>query len=168
MKHPLLILLVALTVVALAQAAYQLFQLPALVAAHFDAAGQVNGWMSRVYYFRHQLFVVLAVAAVFGVLAAVAALLPDRLINLPHRDYWLAPARREETRRRLAGMVLASGCGAMAFFIFLHQRILQANHAPDRQLTPSFGVILAVALVLIVGPALGPLRSFWRRPPPAG
>ena len=165
MKHPLLVLLAALAVLALGQAAYYLPQLPALVATHFDAAGQVNGWMSRTYFFRYQAFLTLGFTALFGVLALITSLLPDRLINLPHREYWFAPARRDETRRRLAGMILASGCGALAFFIFLHQRICQANLDGTRHLTPSFGVIFAAALVLIVGPVLRPLWCFWKRPP---
>jgi hypothetical protein len=90
--------------------------------------------------------------------------LPAALINLPHKDYWLAPGRSDDTRRRLAGMVLASGCGAVAFFIFLHQLLFQANVAPGHRLAPPPGVVIGVGAVLVVGPLLRPLLRFTRRP----
>ena len=167
MRYPLAILFVALCVLALGQAALEMPRLPALLATHFDAAGEVTGWMSRGYFFRYQVALTLGFTGFFALIALLVSILPDHLLNLPHREYWLAPPRRAETRRRLTNLVLASGCGTLAFFAFLHQRICAANLDGSRRLTPPFGVILAVAVVLIVGPVLQPLLQFARRPPPA-
>jgi hypothetical protein len=166
MKYPLIILLAALAVLSLAQAAYYHLQLPALMATSFDAAGYVRGWMPRAHFLYYQVVFTLGFAAFFGAFAFGVSLLPDALINLPHRTYWFDPARREDTRRRLVSLVLSSGCGVLAFLLFLRQRIFQANHDGTHELTPSFGVVLAVALVLIAGPLVRPLRRFGRKPPP--
>jgi uncharacterized membrane protein len=166
MKYPLLILLTVLCLLSLGQVVWYYPQLPGLVASHFNAAGQADGWMPRAHMLKLEILLSLGATAGFAVLALVAAGIPDALINLPHRAYWLAPVRREETRRCLSGMVLSSGCGTLAFLLFLHQRVLHANLDGTHQLTPSFGVVLTVALVLIVGPVVRPLVRFWRPPAP--
>ena len=166
MKYLPLILLVALGLLSLMQAAYYHLQLPELVATHFDAAGRANGWMPRAHFFQYQVVFTLGFAAFFGSLAFVARIFPDAWINLPHKDYWLAPAHREETRHRITRMILSAGCGALAFFLFLHQRVCQANLDGTRRLTPPFGVIFAASVLLIVGPLVPPLRRFWRNPTP--
>ena len=165
MKYPQFLLLAALAVLSVVQAAWLQFHLPALVATHFNAAGQVDGWMSRAYFLRYELSFTVGTFAVFVALAFLAAVLPAGLVNLPHKDYWLAPERSADTRRRLAGMILASGCGAEAFFIFLHQQLYLANQRADHRLPVAAGVTIAVALVLVAGPVLGPLWRFGRPRP---
>src|SRR3954468_21478203 len=72
-------------------------QLPDRVATHFGAGGEPDGWMSRS---SHLLFM-----GVFGLafplfvvgLFFILRFLPDSGLNIPHRDYWLAPERRSET-----------------------------------------------------------------------
>ncbi|HTX64586.1 MAG TPA: DUF1648 domain-containing protein [Opitutaceae bacterium] len=166
MKYPQFLLLVALAVLSVVQAAWLQFHLPALVATHFNAAGEVNGWMSRAYFLRYELGFTLGMGALFTTLAFLCVVLPAALINLPRKDYWLAPERSTDTRRRLAGMALACGCGAEAFFIFLHQQLYLANLRSDHQLPIPAGVTMAVAVVLIAGPVLRPLLRFSRKPAP--
>ena len=76
--------------------------LPERVASHFDLSGTADGWSSR-----RQLLVVIGsmVALVAGLgfgLPRLVAVLPVSLINLPHREYWLAPERRARTVDRIA------------------------------------------------------------------
>ena len=166
MKPPILILFFGLVLWSVAQAAWYHPQLPGLVAAHFDAAGRANGWMPREHFFQYQIVFTLGFAAFFGSLAFVARILPDAWINLPHKDLWLAPARREETRRRIACLILAAGCGVLAFSLLLHHRVCRANLDGTHRLTPSSGVILATGLLLIVGPVVPFLLRFLRKPAP--
>lgn len=165
MKHPRLLLLAALCLLSLGQTAWYYPQLPGLVATHFDLAGQADGWMPRASFFQSQVVFMLGFTAFFAVLAFAAAQLPDSLIQLPHKEYWLDPRQRAETRRQITNMILSSGCGGLAFLLFLHQRIHQANLDASHHLTPSFGVVLITALVLIAGPLFPPLRRFWKNAP---
>jgi hypothetical protein len=94
-----LLLTSAAYVVTLAWAAVLL---PDPVPSHFDAAGRVDGWMSRTS--------LLVVAGVIGlvVLVGIPALTraltagDGTWINIPQasKDYWLAPQRRDEFRVR--------------------------------------------------------------------
>jgi len=166
MKYPQLLLLIALALLSVVQAAWQQFQLPALVAVHFNAAGQANGWMTRAYFLGYELAFTLGTSAIFAAFAFLTSALPAALIPLPHKEYWLAPERSGEARRRLAGMVLASGCGAVAFFIFLHQLLYQANLERRHGFSPPPGVVITVAVVLVAGPVIRPLARFSRTPAP--
>ncbi len=167
MKSPALILLILLALAAVAQAAFDRADLPAYVASHFNAAGYADAWMPRARFFRIQVLLALGLPAFFVLLALFTYHLPAMAISLPHKERWLAPTQVLQTRRRLASLVLITGCGVAAFLGFIHQRVFQANVDGTHRLSPSPGVILAIALLLIVGPAIIPLISFWRRPPPA-
>ncbi|MGA2445388.1 MAG: DUF1648 domain-containing protein [Opitutaceae bacterium] len=162
MKHPLLILLVALCLLSLGQAAWYYPQLPGLVATHFDATGRANGWMPPAHFFQSRVVFTLGFTAFFAALAFAAAQLPAPLIPLPHKEYWLNPRQRDETKRQITNMILSSGCGGLAFFLFCYQRVHQANLNGPHHLTPSFGVILITALALIAGPLVSPLLRFWK------
>src|ERR1035441_10418639 len=68
--------------------------LPAHVASHFDIEGRPNGWMSRGTCVGFTLGLGLLVPAFIVGMMAGAGRIPVSFINLPHRDYWLAPERR--------------------------------------------------------------------------
>jgi uncharacterized membrane protein len=165
MKHPRLLLLLTLCLLSLGQAAWYHPQLPGLVATHFNLDGQADGWMPRAHLFQSQVVFALGLTVFFAVLAFAGPQLPDSLLQLPHKEYWLDPRQRAETRRQITNMILSSGCGGLAFLLFLHQRVHQANLDGTHQLTPPFGVVLAAALVLIAGPTVRPLWRFCRKPP---
>jgi hypothetical protein len=72
-----------------------------VVASHFDAAGRVNGWMPRGPFVGLYAGVVALLTAVF-VIASLAMRVPGLRVNLPNRDHWLAPERRDATFSWLA------------------------------------------------------------------
>jgi hypothetical protein len=90
--------------------AWSASQLPDHVATHFNGSGEPNGWMSRpanqrfmlVFGFAFPLFVVL--------LCYLARFLSSGLVNLPRRDYWLAPERRKGTSDYLVRHSLWFAC----------------------------------------------------------
>ena len=110
-------------------------QLPDRVATHFDGSGQPNGWMSRS---THLLF---TLALGFGVPLFVVAILfvvrflPDSLINIPHRDYWLAAERRAETFAWLFRHSLWFACIGVSFITGVQYLIVRANAQPPAQLS---------------------------------
>lgn len=101
--------------------------LPPRVASHFGAGGIANGWQSLEAY--RATMLVFAIALPIGVVAAMAWLPRrfPRLVNLPFRDYWLAPERREATYAALTGFALAIGALVVTFIVALHLVIVAAN-----------------------------------------
>lgn len=146
MRRPALFLLVALIAVSAAFIAVTAGQLPGLVASHFDSGSGVNGWLTRSQY----LFWMLALAillplAIVGFIALVST--APRLINLPHRTYWLSEARREQTLATLLSFACAQGCVLTVFAAALHYVILQANTTAPPQLPGALFVAVLVGLL---------------------
>ena len=154
---------VAVILAAGAGVATTIGYLPDKVATHFGAGGRANGWMSRVEYAWMMTALVLAMPlAVWLVLAILPRRWP-RLVNLPHRDYWLAPERREATLDRLAilGATIALAC--VALLVFMHVEIIDANRRVPASLDAQVAAVPLVVASAIVALVVGIAISF-RRP----
>lgn len=101
---------------------------PPTLAVHFNGAGDPDGWMDRIKFIvigSSLSFMVPAfVVACLGVLPRV---LPVGMVNLPNRDYWLAPEQREDTFTRLLCVSLWLGCLVEAFLMAVWIMIARAN-----------------------------------------
>jgi len=101
--------------------------LPEVLATHFGPSGAANGYMARTFYVRFMLvFVVLLPLALNLVIGRVLRL-PDTRINIPHREYWLAPERRADTVGRLRRHMQFFGVVLAAFLCYVHWQVVQAN-----------------------------------------
>jgi len=65
--------------------------LPERVATHFNAVGQVNGWMSRSTHSTFMLLFGLGLPCFIMVLMWVMRFLPPNLMNVPKAAYWRSP-----------------------------------------------------------------------------
>jgi serine/threonine protein kinase len=125
--------------------------LPGRVASHFGGEGQANGWMSRPGYLLFVGLLPLVLAGIFWGISRLSNRYPS-LINIPRRDYWLAPERREATATLLQWWLLWLGCLMVVFFSCLHFLTLEANNASPAQLPmgPFLFVIISFLLALII------------------
>lgn len=140
-------------------------QLPTQLASHFDAGGRPNGWSSTSSYFAVQGFVVLMLALCFGALPRWIERAPANLVNLPNKDYWLAPERRTATLARIASALTWFGCVALILIIAVTSLVIDFNLGRDRVLPAAsiwalLGGIGVCAAVLILR-----LLYLGRRPP---
>lgn len=71
--------------------------LPETVAHHFGASGQPDAWGSKTSFLAIYLFVVALMAAMFFAINLALPNIPYALINLPNKEFWLAPERRQQT-----------------------------------------------------------------------
>ncbi len=78
--------------------------LPETVAAHFGPDGP-NNWTSRTALLLSYALVNLGFVALLVVPILFLNKIPESLINLPHKDYWLAPQRRGDTQRIALGLI---------------------------------------------------------------
>lgn len=126
--------------------------LPDVVASHFNAAGVANGFMPRAFYVRFMLFfvVVLPLAVVF--LPSLAMSSPKARINLPNREYWLAPERRAETVACLQRYSARFGSLLVVFLCYVHWLVLRANANVPPNLSASWfigGLMFFVASMVV-------------------
>jgi uncharacterized membrane protein len=101
--------------------------LPALVAAHFDAAGHANRYVAREPYIAILLLITVVVPLLMVIIPGRAFSHPDVRINLPNRDYWLAPERREATVRFLSRQTSLFAWLLVVFLCYTQWLVVRAN-----------------------------------------
>lgn len=111
----------------LAQAAFYFRRLPYLAVSHFNAQGLPNGYMDRSFLVGLYVGAELLIAASFLLAAFLIARLPDRCINLPHKEHWLAPERRGETFDWFARSMLWFGAATLVLLFDVFGQMLSVN-----------------------------------------
>lgn len=138
-------------------------RLPRRVAVHFGAEGLANGFATREAYVALTVCVAVLAPAVVAIAIALSVRHFPRLLNLPNRDYWLAPARRDETAAYLMGHAAWLAAALAVFSLAIHLLVLRANHVvPARLETGSFVVALLAFGVMMVA-WVGALARRFRR-----
>ena len=78
---------------------------PEQMAAHFDIQGNPDRFVSKAEFFWYQIQTILVVAGASLLPQILLLVVPVNLINMPNREYWLSPARRNETVGRLSSFL---------------------------------------------------------------
>ncbi len=83
------------------------FITPDPLAAHFNIQGIPDRFVSKPEFFSFEVQTFLVVIALSLVTQVFLMILPPQWINMPHREYWLAPERREATVDRMSSFSAA-------------------------------------------------------------
>jgi hypothetical protein len=147
--------------------ALTLAELPARMAIHFDLYGRANGWSGKGAYVGLIAAIgLLLPVAMVGFVTRLGATRPEAL-NVPGRDYWFQPERRNEGVRRVANHMWWLACLMLALAIAMHGLMLLAHASdPPRLPTPGFLALVSGFLLGIVGWVAS--LSAAMRAPPAG
>jgi uncharacterized membrane protein len=126
--------------------------LPALVASHFGGSGAANGFMPHAFYVRFMLVFVIGLPTLLVVLTWLAIGSPKARVNLPNKDYWLAPERCAETMAYLRSGILWFGTMLLAFLCYTHWLVVLANESQPARLANSWfigGLVVFFAALLV-------------------
>ena len=140
-------------------AAYYLPVLPERLATHFDAAGRANGWSDHAGFVESVVALILIMAAIFfggGLIGRI----PDRLINLPNKTYWLAQERREQALAFLRDWLRWFVVLTLAMLTLVIGMALRANLAEPPQLSGYTTWLIAAYVVLTLAMLLTIFRRF--------
>lgn len=128
--------------------------MPPRMATSFSVTGQPEGWMSvsGCMWFEFGLVGVLWLA--FLVLPRIVGRFPNS-INMPNRDYWLAPSRRGTTLADLERRLNGLGVIVLVLVGVMMDAIFRANVSVPVRLSPSamwvlLGLYLSFMLVWTV------------------
>jgi uncharacterized membrane protein len=139
---------ILLMVFAAMQTFYYYSKLPENLATHYNAAGRPNGWSSKDVFFAMYFGMIGLLALIFYLLPNYLMRLPVSMINLPGKDYWLEPSRREDTVGYIKEQMLQLGNATLAFMILLFQLIIDANMKSSAQIsTETMWIILGAYLL---------------------
>lgn len=90
---------------------------------------------------------------------------PNARINLPNRDYWLAPERREQTMRFISATMAWFGCEILLVLISGTFLGLRANLATDHRFnSEAMLTVLICFLAGLLGLLVRLVRHFQRVP----
>ncbi|MBI1216715.1 MAG: DUF1648 domain-containing protein [Alphaproteobacteria bacterium] len=161
MRHFPLLCYLALYALAGAQLEHYWPQLPRRVATHFGGGGIPNGWMTKEAFRNFYLGFLLFLPGVMAGSGLLFRIMPPRLINLPHKGYWLAPERRAQTVGKLQRDMNGFSVIVAAFIVALHQLVIMANLAyPVRMDNTLIWALLGVMMAFILGFVIRQYRSF--------
>jgi hypothetical protein len=102
-------------------------ELPAKIASHFDFRGNPDGWMSRLSDAEIASAVALLVPGIVVGAMAGASRIPVSFLNRPHRDFWLAPERRQSAQSALLRYALWFAALNVLFLTALQALTVEAN-----------------------------------------
>jgi uncharacterized membrane protein len=119
--------LMSLISLSVLQIVYYYPLLPETVASHFDINGNPNGCLSKGPFIGTYIFIMLLMLLSFLALPSLFKYVPLSLINLPNKDYWLAPERKGETFHSIAEKMLVFGNATILFLIITFQLAFEAN-----------------------------------------
>jgi uncharacterized membrane protein len=111
---------------------------PDPMAVHFNASGVADGWGPKQSFFSSFGVVFFIMIIIFGGFSRLIRRLPDSLINLPNKDYWLAPERRKETYDRITDQMLFFGATSIFLLDIVLFLSLRANLIPGSGLPAGF------------------------------
>jgi uncharacterized membrane protein len=134
-------------------------QLPLRVASHFNARGQPDGFMPREAFFADLALLGGGFIVLLLLTPALLRLLPDSLINMPHRDYWLAPERRNESFGYIAIWFGWAAIATSVLLVVMLDLTLRANIRG----TGLNAIAVSISLVLYLIGILISLVFFYRK-----
>lgn len=118
--------------VAIAHLLWWAPRLPETVASHFAADGHADGWSPRHVYLIFLGIADTIIAVLFLIVHVTMYRIAARSLNVPNRDYWLAPERELLTRRMLGRSTLWLGWGTLVLMIAVAENSFRANFTPER------------------------------------
>jgi uncharacterized membrane protein len=150
----------ATILVAITQCVRSFPLLPERVASHFGASGAANGWMSKSQFFTVYAVMLLPALAVEFWVARRIARTGGAKLNMPNKEYWLAPERRAATFAYFEKFFAWYGWAFLALEVFVMGLAMRANldSPPRLPAGPTLAVLLAFVFFNVVA-----LAAMFRR-----
>jgi uncharacterized membrane protein len=122
--------------------------MPGVMATHFGASGSANGWQTKNQFFVVEI-VMLGVCLLIGFgIPFIISKAPPSLINLPNKEFWLAPVRRDHTLAVFRIQMAWFACALLTFLVVVNQLVFNANQSVPRHLN---GAQFTIAMVTFLG-----------------
>ena len=143
-KNISLYLFAILLVILAGISAFYYPHLPAQVASHFDIHGNPDSYSNKNSFFMFEIIILVVVSSVFFFSAYFIKKIPETLLNLPNKEYWLAKERKEQTYKTFSSFMFWFADLTLIFLIYLFNNIFIVNTGGAKGLGAfSFYVIIA-------------------------
>jgi uncharacterized membrane protein len=154
MKRLGLLILFLIIAFNIGMSGYYYDVLPGRVASRFNFEGEPIAWMPKATFVIFNVVLLLAMPLFLLSLSWLSMKLPNSMINLPHRDYWLAPERKRQTAASFFVLMLWLTVAVELFLTAIVGLVYRANmgHPNLMRETPFYflGGFLAVMIVWVL------------------
>jgi len=140
--------------------------LPERVASHFGISGKPDGWSSKTSFIMAQSIITGIVAVLFPVIAFGLSKIPVSLINLPNKDYWLSPERKQASCAFFEGYFLWFGTATLLLLLDIFSKILLVGTGAAEGLGHPLQSLAAYIVFVVIWIA-GLYLKFGKRTPKA-
>jgi hypothetical protein len=134
--------------------------LPPVVASHFGPGGGADGYMGKGLYTALMVALVIVVPGLIASSIVLVRVLPPRLVNLPNKQYWLAPERRAASLEALGALGVRFAVTLAVFLGFVHWLVVRANSVQPPRLAEGW---LFAGLAVFILATLVSVFSLFRR-----
>jgi uncharacterized membrane protein len=139
---------------------YYYLNLPETVSSHFDGAGNPNAWMSKSAFVIFEVFLLFFVVGQFMFVPRMIEKMPDSLINLPNKTFWLAKERRAETFATIRNYFEWFSVALLVVFIAINQLVFRANINHENLSDKQAWLILAIFIGFVFVWLISLVRKF--------
>lgn len=124
--------------------------LPGVVAIHYALDGVADGFSSRGESLAFWLGIAVAVPLVTALLPmGMMALVGATGLKIPHREYWLAPERKDATLEYFKALYCWLACALALFVGYMHWLDVRAQQVQPPELSTG-GLIVGLAILVLV------------------
>ena len=152
--HPLALALFSLlSALMVAHAIYHYTILPDRIATHFGLWGEPDAWGSKSVFFIWYGIIGLLLVGTWAWVKRRLTPGHTSWLNIPNKEYWLAPERQAETLSWLRTGLLLGGSGTLLFLLDLMHQSFQVSLGKATKLThivTSLGIYLTFCVVWII------------------
>jgi len=149
-----------LCVLSVVQVVYYYPLLPERVASHFGPSGQPDAWSTKQSFITLYLIVMGFLTLVFLGMGFCMSKIPVSLINMPNKDYWLSPGRRQETFDFMSHYFLWFASATLMLMLDMFYQTFQVNLGKANSLSHpvaslafyiGFAILWSIGLVIRFG-----------------
>jgi uncharacterized membrane protein len=163
MRKISLIVFILLLLLCIAHVAYYYPLLPDRVASHFGASGQPDAWSGKETFVKIYLVAVAFIAVLFPGIGLILRKIPASLINLPNKDYWLSPERKQETVAVLSRQFLWFGSATLLLLLDIFHQSFRVHLGQAQTLEHPVASIVGYVLFTTLW-SIALIAKFMRRP----
>ena len=153
----IILLLIGLFV---AQIFYYYPNLPEIMASHFNGYGEPDGWLSKQSFVALEGVILSVIVFEFTMLPLLIEKMPDSLLNLPNKDFWLAAERRAETFSTIRQNFEWFGIMLLTLFVAVNQLVFRANINRENLPTTEMWLIIGAFLIFVIVWLINFMRRF--------
>ncbi len=121
-------------------------KLPDEAAVHFNVYGEVDSYAGKDVLLVVNLMVVISIGIVFFLIGKFIHKIPTKWLNLPNKDYWLRPERKEYSLNKTKDISYIFGAATILYLDVLFYEIYKANQMPE----PKLGSLSYISLIIYI------------------